>query len=1033
MIDDQNQSIGLVPVQYSKPNQLDYSYYKTPNYSSEEILALEKAAQYNVDFIYFRRFSNRPPIPQIYIFNSINKSSDKNQLKELHRKLWNAVQVPLFFVFTPLEILIFNCFDKPEKDKKIIYKPFETIKIAGEVLKQLSKKDKLANQDKLKAFSAKGFDNGSFWESSKESAVYSLKIKFNNSSYERLIVELRNVLKDIITKGDLPKVIAKKLIVIGILIRYLEERTDEHGHSVFPKKGEERKFYKNNQISYKTFEQDFFEEFASNATSLIDVLKTPKTQSKNHQHPFVNLLDYLSGHFNGEIFKLTDTEKSILADLSDSRFEHLAHFFEGKLEGKQFVFWSLYAFNHLPIELISNIYEEFLESKSEGVVYTPPFLVNLLLDEVMPFSDSTTDFKILDPACGSGIFLVGAYKRLIGRWRIKNNWEEPDLKTLLHLLKENIYGADINEEAVRLAIFSLNLVMCDKLSPRAIWDNLEFENLQKNNLFDKDFFTLIETNQLNQGFDLVIGNPPFKSSLTESAKRIEFKAKTTRIKIINDKEQFIDVPDKQIALLFLEQSIQLCKENGWTCLIMPSGPFLYNIHSLDFRKNLLSKYHCPQIFDFTHLSRVLFGKSGDVATSAAFFQKKSPYKKGLHQITFRRIKQSKEKIFFDLNTYDFHYVSLELAKNEPLIWKANFLGGGRLFHIGKRLKDLRNLGRYIKKNNWIAAEGYILATKKQVTNLRILQELREKQQLSKEKFLALEKLEKKYEAIFLTNHNTIPANSFTEDGIDNTSIYKMKDKYFHNRREPNKKIFEPPHLLIREIAGQKSIPIEYRADYLTFTNQIIGIHAPKEAAHQLKQIEKVIKNSKVHLFNLAIQSSRYMVNKSSSLLKTDIENLPYPEDPKELELNEVEQILVDDFLDYLLPFRRNGETSEATKDVQPKQLAAFANTFCDILGSVYKNVKAYKNYIETATFICYPFYFGQTPNLEFENIDEAEKYLKQLVYDNIGQHIRITRVVRIYQNNVIYLIKPKQLRFWLRSIAIKDADMTFSDLRKQGY
>ncbi|MDH5561991.1 MAG: N-6 DNA methylase, partial [Deltaproteobacteria bacterium] len=62
---------------------------------------------------------------------------------------------------------------------------------------------------------------------------------------------------------------------------------------------------------------------------------------------------------------------------------------------------------------MSNIYEEFLESK-KGIVYTPPYLVNFLIDEQMPLTDfHKTDFKVIDPACGSGVFLVAAFRRMI--------------------------------------------------------------------------------------------------------------------------------------------------------------------------------------------------------------------------------------------------------------------------------------------------------------------------------------------------------------------------------------------------------------------------------------------------------------------------------------------------------------------------------------------------------------------------------------------------------------------------------------------
>ena len=133
----------------------------------------------------------------------------------------------------------------------------------------------------------------------------------------------------------------------------------------------------------------------------------------------------------------------------------------------------------------------------------------------MPLNNNSTNFKILDPANGSGIFLVQAYKRLIYRWRRKNNWEPPKLEDLKDLLTNNIYGVDKNKEAVRLTAFSLTLALCDELSSLEIWDNLQFNKLKEKNLFESDFFELIIKEKLPTNFDLVIGNPPFVKKLRD--------------------------------------------------------------------------------------------------------------------------------------------------------------------------------------------------------------------------------------------------------------------------------------------------------------------------------------------------------------------------------------------------------------------------------------------------------------------------------------------------------------------------------------
>jgi hypothetical protein len=68
-----------------------------------------------------------------------------------------------------------------------------------------------------------------------------------------------------------------------------------------------------------------------------------------------------------------------------------------------------------------------------------------------------------------------------------------------------------------------------------------------------------------------------------------------------------------------------------------------------------------------------------------------------------------------------------------------------------------------------------------------------------------------------------------------------------------------------------------------------------------------------------------------------------------------------------------------------------------------------------------------------DNVDKLEAQLYELIQNNTNTNARIVRMLRVYENNTIYLIKPKQTRYWLRSIAIRDADDTFADLVVQGY
>jgi len=93
--------------------------------------------------------------------------------------------------------------------------------------------------------------------------------------------------------------------------------------------------------------------------------------------------------------------------------EHLylvADLLRGTRNG-QLNLWPYYDFSVIPAELLSNIYEEFLAEhrRDSASFYTPGYLADLVLDEIFPEESGDRPAAVLDPACGSGMFLARAY------------------------------------------------------------------------------------------------------------------------------------------------------------------------------------------------------------------------------------------------------------------------------------------------------------------------------------------------------------------------------------------------------------------------------------------------------------------------------------------------------------------------------------------------------------------------------------------------------------------------------------------------
>lgn len=923
------------------------------NISPKELFSLEIAQQYEADAVYFRRFDDgRLPVPLIYFYDNTSGRYNSDKYADIHRNLWSSCIIPLFIIIENTQVKIFDSRNKVKiQGDKIFTDPIETIQFSASAFKE---------------FSAKSLDNGTFWELSQNQN----KFLASTSAYNNLIEGLREIRKKFIEESNLPETTAHKLLVLSILIKYLEERGEEGG-SIFAK--------------------NFFKQFGSD-----DFCGVLRNKGK-----IVPLFEKLSAHFNGRIFEWTDKKETAL--LKNTDLSSLANYLDGNSKNSQYVLWRLYSFSHLPVELISSVYEEFLGKGKKGIVYTPHFLVSLLVDECMPIEQPKENYKIIDPSCGSGIFLVVAFKRLV-QWKRYKIYQETgelkhlDVKQLLAILTENIYGVDMEDDAVRLTVFSLALALCDMLSPKEIWTQLKFKDLTKENIFSDDFFNFYNKN--TQSYQLVIGNPPF-----DELTRANFDALIKRHKI----EPGCKIPQNQLALLFLNQSINLLEKGGLQCLIMPSGPLLYN-DTIEFRKSFFGKHNVLQVLDLTNLRRTLY-ENADVATAIVFAQANEPDDKNISHIIVSKTKSAKEKIYFEIDHYDFNEVTRDEAINSNFIWKANLLGGRRLFHLIQRLNRLRTIGEFVAskyEDGWRSREGFIAANKN-----------------------------KKFKAAFITGKPCLPTEAFTEEGINEKAIYIAKETHF---KDPAfEELFKPPHILVKENIGEEKIPVYFSEKYLTHKHNIVGISAPKKEKAELKTLYTYLqKRNDLFRLYIAAYSNQLFINKNTAILKQDIMAIPYPENIGDLKLSFAEKIIKDDVLKYGFEYLRRNDNRVMNENADKALLFSFSEVFCKALNSVYsddnnQSFKLSRTIESKAWFACEFSFTKKEVKCKHENSDKAENELTSFIENNLRKNIRINRILRYYSKDNIILIKPKQLRYWLKSTALRDADDSLQDLIKAGY
>ena len=935
----------------------NYDKYDKTLASPDILFALETAKlKFDADAVYFRYFADgRGAVPQIYIYDNTNNHLTEKR-RDIHVKVWSGCQVPMYIIIDKSEVSVFDAREKAKEDKD--NKAFETIKLSREVIKN---------------FSAQSFDDGLFWEEKNNEK----RFKFEKSAYRDLISGLKKVYNSFQKESGLDSHVSLKLLVQCLLIKYLEERDQENKTGYFAST-----YFVNN---YK-------------CANFCAVIRSGK---------LLDLLDQLSEDFNGKIFKWDkENELDARGSITKTEVTKLADYLDGDKLDNQFVLWRLYSFSHLPVELISSVYEELL-TNSKDIVYTPEMIVGTLVDECMPLKSPKKDFKLIDVSCGSGIFLVKAYKRIIQWWRYER-WletgilEKPSLETLNKLLLNSIYGIDIQDDAIRLSVFSLALALLDEVDLKPpVWQELKFPDLGKKNIVSKDFFNFIYQKPIAD-FDLVIGNPPFNPPPVENEKPISNGAYFKKLKVDFQYESDIKIPDENPALHFLVQAMKLLKPNAMLCLIQPSGPLFYQ-KDVEFKQALFSKYNLLQVIDFTKLSDVLWG-SKNVATAAVFIQNSEPDNEDVLHVVANRTFSSVNRLFLEFDHYDFHAINKEAIISSQFVWKANLMGGGRINDLVKRLANNRTIGEFIEKKvkfGWAAGEGFIASEKGKPCN-------------------------------YITNKQFLPTNAFKENIIDWEEIDTCNVTKFH--RPTNIKIYTPPHILLKANIGKKKLISFFSEEYLVFKDKIIGIHAPYEEKNELKRLYSFLDEySDVLRFYIACYSGQLSINRATAIIKDDLMNLPYPEEFKNLQLSASEKIIVDEVLSSFFDnsINENSKTNDSVK-----QLKIFSNIFCQTLNSVYQvDNKAFRLFkiLDAGKYYAVHFeYTSEDYNPQTEDIAQLEQYIEEIIptkkSENKSYHTQ--RILKAYGKDCIILAKPKQLRYWLPSIALRDADEAFADYIK---
>lgn len=251
--------------------------------------------------------------------------------------------------------------------------------------------------------------------------------------------------------------------------------------------------------------------------------------------------------------------------------------------------WHSFDFAHIPVGLLSQVYEAFSwewtpkEAKKTSQRYTPRNIAVTLLDEAF---DGLSDFakcRVLDPACGAGVFLVLAFRRLyLELWKQSKGKERPGTEAIRKILENQLVGFDISEEALKLAALSLYLTAVE-LDPEPQPPNkLRFRNLrgfvlhnvrepgaEKQGTALGSLSPHLKT-EFDGKFDVILSNPPWTSVDKSLGKKLATVCKGVISKLDKNRGESYRLPDNNPDLPFVWKAIEWCKEGGRIAMALPA-------------------------------------------------------------------------------------------------------------------------------------------------------------------------------------------------------------------------------------------------------------------------------------------------------------------------------------------------------------------------------------------------------------------------------------------------------------------------------
>ena len=678
---------------------------------------LQLAAQVGAERIFF---VNQDPV--VIFAQTID--IEPAAVRTLYERIWCMARPQLLFLATPGQLSAFDLTKPPPRHTEDLTGRSRLIAVANSIAEVQTT---LAEYHRERIETGAVFGEERFRDSlsrSDRALIRDLKI-------------VRHQLAEIATTAPRPELRhLHSLIGRAIFIRYLEDR--------------------------KILVPEYFARVAAQHTRWKRILEeTPTTPAldphllelcfprilKNKAFTYA-LFEQLANDFNGDIFPIDDTERDAIQQM---HLDRLRGFLTGSTSDQTNLFFFAYRFDVIPIELISTIYEEFYNErvekhKNRGSHYTPHSLVEYVLAQTLTSAVLADRPRVIDPACGSGIFLVESFRRMVRHLRAQQNGRRVSRPQLRKLLRDQICGIDINEEAVRVAAFSLYLAFLHYQEPREINDERRLPYLKwvtdderrrrERSLPGAQFYdVLLHANsfevvdgqllpEVSKRFGegcatVVVGNPPWGApKKNDPDSKITMQAVEKWCNIRTGRP----IGDRELSQAFLHLTSALLRDRGTAGLLVSSGVlFKRHKNSRKFRQVWLTSVRLKHVVNFGHVRHVFFSGSQRATSGISPFVSVVLEKtaNGPTDNHFQYWSAKRSAVVANvgsvvLNPGDMHWISQQDCLKYEKLWKIYWWGGHRdvaLLRFIERFPPLQDLPKVGAGLQLWSGRGFEVASK----------------------------------------------------------------------------------------------------------------------------------------------------------------------------------------------------------------------------------------------------------------------------------------------------------------------------------